>query len=392
MEEVEGRRSRLRTGLEVSALILFVVIGVVIIFPETFSTIINPPIEGLREAMYYTNIEGNTVQCQLCFRRCVIRNGQRGFCTNRKNIGGKLYTVIYGKPCALQIDPVEKEPLFHVYPKSRIFCIGTAGCNFRCSFCQNWHMAHKRLEEVEYAEFSPEELVDLAFEYNCTGFHFTYNEPTVFYEYMYDIAQIAEERGLVVAFHSNGAINEEPLRELLRFMDAVTIDLKSFRPEFYEYVTEQSTSGIFQPSSPPLDTVLSTLKTIKEEGVWLEVVNLVIPTLNDDMEVVKEMCTWIRENLGDDVPVHFLRFMPACKLTKLPYTPVQTLEAARRTAVAAGMKYVYIGNVPGHEGNSMFCPGCGECLIARYHFMVLSYNLEGDKCKFCGIEIPGLWG
>mgnify|MGYP001040349936 CR=1 FL=1 len=391
MEEVEGRRSRLRTGLEVTALILFVVIGVVIIFPEIFSAILKPSTEGLREAMYYTKIEGNAVQCQLCFRRCVIGEGQRGFCTNRRNVGGRLYTVIYGKPCALQIDPVEKEPLFHVYPRSSIFCIGTAGCNFRCSFCQNWHMAHKSLEEVEYAQYSPEELVDLAFEYNCTGFHFTYNEPTVFYEYMYDIAEIAKKKGLVVAFHSNGAINEEPLRELLRFMDAVTIDLKSFKPEYYEYVTEQSTSGPFQPSSPPLDTVLSTMKTIKEVGVWLEIVNLMIPTLNDDMEDVKEMCTWIRENLGDDVPLHFLRFMPACKLTKLPYTPVQTLEAARRTAMAAGMKYVYIGNVPGHEGNSMFCPSCGECLIARYHFLVLSYNLDGDKCKFCGYEIPGLW-
>ncbi len=391
MEEVEGRRSRLRTGLEVTALILFVVIGVVIIFPEIFSAILKPSTEGLREAMYYTKIEGNAVQCQLCFRRCVIGEGQRGFCTNRRNVGGRLYTVIYGKPCALQIDPVEKEPLFHVYPRSSIFCIGTAGCNFRCSFCQNWHMAHKSLEEVEYAQYSPEELVDLAFEYNCTGFHFTYNEPTVFYEYMFDIAEIAKKKGLVVAFHSNGAINEEPLRELLRFMDAVTIDLKSFKPEYYEYVTEQSTSGPFQPSSPPLDTVLSTMKTIKEVGVWLEIVNLMIPTLNDDMEDVKEMCTWIRENLGDDVPLHFLRFMPACKLTKLPYTPVQTLEAARRTAMAAGMKYVYIGNVPGHEGNSMFCPSCGECLIARYHFLVLSYNLDGDKCKFCGYEIPGLW-
>jgi len=391
VEEVEGRRSRLRTGLEVTALILFVVIGVVIIFPEIFSAILKPSTEGLREAMYYTKIEGNAVQCQLCFRRCVIGEGQRGFCTNRRNVGGRLYTVIYGKPCALQIDPVEKEPLFHVYPRSSIFCIGTAGCNFRCSFCQNWHMAHKSLEEVEYAQYSPEELVDLAFEYNCTGFHFTYNEPTVFYEYMYDIAEIAKKKGLVVAFHSNGAINEEPLRELLRFMDAVTIDLKSFKPEYYEYVTEQSTSGPFQPSSPPLDTVLSTMKTIKEVGVWLEIVNLMIPTLNDDMEDVKEMCTWIRENLGDDVPLHFLRFMPACKLTKLPYTPVQTLEAARRTAMAAGMKYVYIGNVPGHEGNSMFCPSCGECLIARYHFLVLSYNLDGDKCKFCGYEIPGLW-
>ncbi len=388
-ERVEDKR--LRLGLEVAALVIFVVVGLVIVFPDAFSALFQPSTKDLREAMYYTKLDGKAVQCQLCFRRCTIQNGQRGFCTNRKNIGGKLYTLIYGKPCALQIDPVEKEPLFHVFPGSRIFCIGTAGCNFRCSFCQNWHMAHKSLEEVNYLEFTPEEVVELAFQYNCTGFHFTYNEPTVFYEYMYDVARIASERGLTTAFHSNGAINPEPLRALLKQMDAVTIDLKSFDNSFYEYVTEQSVSGPYKPSSPPLETIRTTLKTIKDEGVWVEIVNLVIPTLNDDSEKIREMCVWIRDDLGDDVPLHFIRFMPACKLTKLPYTPVETLEDARRVAMDVGLRYVYIGNIPGHEANSLFCPECGEPLIVRYHFWVMNYNLEEGRCKYCGYEIPGLW-
>ena len=383
--------SRLRLSIEIVALLIFVIIGLVIISPGFFMTLFQPSTEGLREAAFYTKLEGKTVQCQLCFRRCIISQGQRGFCTNRRNIGGILYTLVYEKPCALQMDPVEKEPLFHVFPGSTIFCIGTAGCNFRCSFCHNWHMSHKRPEEVNYFIQSPEEVVQLALDLNCTGFHFTYNEPTVFYEYMYEVAKVAQERGLTTAFHSNGAMNPEPLRELLKYMDAVTIDLKAFTDEFYEYVTEQATSGPFEPSSPPLESVLGTLRIIKEEGVWLEIVNLIIPTLNDDTENIRRMCIWIKENLGEDVPLHFLRFVLAYKLTKLPMTPVETLEDAREIAMDVGLKYVYLGNVPGHEANSLFCPQCDQLLIERYGFSVLLNYLEDGKCKFCGYEIPGIW-
>jgi len=390
-ERDKGGRSRLRLGLEVAALVTFVLIGLVIISPGTFTALLQPSTKDLREAMYYSKLDGKTVQCQLCFRRCTIADGQRGFCTNRKNIGGTLYTLVYGKPCALQIDPIEKEPLFHVLPGSSIFCIGTAGCNFRCSFCHNWQMSHKKLEEVNYIKSSPEELVQKALDFNCTGFHFTFNEPTVFYEYMYDVAKVAQENGLTTALHSNGAMNPEPLKELLKHMDAVTIDLKSFTDEFYEYVTEQAVSGPFMPSSPPLESVLATLRIIREEGVWLEVVNLVIPTLNDDMEKIQEMCIWIRDNLGDDVPLHFLRFSPACKLTKLPLTPVETLEEAREIAMEVGLKYVYIGNVPGHDANSSYCPQCEQPLIVRIHFFVYENNLEDGVCPFCGYEIPGIW-
>jgi len=384
--------SRLRLGLEVAALVLFVVVGLVLIFPGSFSALLGTPTRGLRPAMFYEKLEGSTVQCQLCFRRCVIEDGQRGFCTNRKNVGGVLYTLVYGKPCALQIDPVEKEPLFHVLPGTSSFCIGTAGCNFRCSFCQNWQLAHMAIEEVTYYEYTPEAVVDLAIEWRCTGFHFTYNEPTVFYEYMYDVAKVARSRGLLVGVHTNGAINPEPLRALLQHVDAVTVDLKGFDDEYYEYVTEQSTSGPHVPSTPPLEAIKTTMLTVREEGVWLELVNLLIPTLNDDMEEVEEMCLWIAENLGEDTPLHFIRFQPAYQLTKLPMTPVETLERARSTAMAAGLKYVYIGNVPGHEGNSLYCPECGEILILRFHFMVLENKLEDGRCSYCGYEIPGIWG
>ncbi len=388
----KGNGRRLRLGLEISALIIFLALGVFIASPDIFMSRFRPSTAELREAMFYLKLDGKAVQCQLCFRGCTIQDGQRGFCTNRMNIGGTLYTLVYGRATAIQIDPVEKEPLYHVFPGSRIFCIGTPGCNFRCSFCQNWPLAHGKVEDFEEVEFSPEELVEAALGYNCSGIHFTYNEPTVFYEFMLEVAKKAKERGLTTAFHSNGAMSSEPLRHLLKWMDAVTVDLKSFSQSFYEYVTEQSTWGPYAPSSPPLEVVKRNLKIIKEEGVWLEIVNLVIPTLNDDMEMIREMCIWIRDSLGPDIPLHFNRFFPACKLTKLPPTPVETLERARRVAMDVGLRYVYIGNVPGHEANSTFCPGCGEPLILRFHFTVIENNLDDGRCKFCGYKIPGIWG
>jgi pyruvate formate lyase activating enzyme len=217
-------------------------------------------------------------------------------------------------------------------------------------------------------------------ELNCEAISFTYNEPTVFYEWVYDVAKLAQERGLKTYFHTNGAINPEPLRALLEHLDAVCVDLKAFTAEFYEVTS-------FSELSP----VLTTLKTIKEAGVWFEITNLVIPTLNDDMEKIREMCIWIRDNLGKGVPLHFSRFFPAYKLTRLPPTPIETLEKAREIALEVGLEYVTIGNVPGHEANSTFCPQCGETLIERVHFEVLANHIENGRCQFCGHPIPGVW-
>ncbi len=334
----------------------------------------------LREAMFYKVLAGDEVQCQMCFRKCIIPEGRRGACRNRENRKGKLYSVVYGRPSAVHIDPVEKEPQYHFLPGSEILCIGTAGCNFRCRHCHNWHLSQRSIEEMAYVyDLMPEKAVEQALKNKIPTMSFTYNEPTSFYEYVYDIAKLAKEKGLRIIWHSNGAINPAPLKELLKYTDGVTIDLKGFSQRAYDN------------SSAELEPVLRTLKIIKKEGKWLEIVNLVIPTINDDLEEIRKMCIWIKENLGVDVPLHFSRFFPAYRLTQLPPTPISTLEKAYEIARKVGLNYVSIGNVPGHKYNSTFCPKCGKKLIHRTHFMVLSNDIEDGKCRFCGQEIPGIW-
>ena len=333
-----------------------------------------------KEAMFYQRLDDNKVRCLLCFRRCIIQDGQRGFCRNRENRKGTLYSLVYAQPCAVHIDPIEKEPQLHMLPGSDILCLATVSCNSRCKQCHNWHISQKGPGEVETYYLPPEEVVAIALRRGIPTISFTYTEPTVFYEYMYDIARIAKSRGVRILWHSNGLINPEPLRELLKYTDAVTIDLKGFSEEVYR-----------KTYSTRLAPVLRTLKIIKEQGVWLEIVNLVIPTVNDDPEQIRQMCLWIKENLGDDVPLHFSRFFPAHKLTHLPPTPIETLEEAYRIAREVGLNYVTIGNVPGHKYNSTFCPKCGRRLIHRVHFQVLSNNVVKGRCKFCGYRIPGIW-
>ncbi|MDI6839361.1 MAG: AmmeMemoRadiSam system radical SAM enzyme [bacterium] len=335
----------------------------------------------VREAMFYKKLDDNKVWCQLCFRKCIINDGKRGFCRNRENRAGTLYNVVYAKPSAVHIDPIEKEPQLHMLPGSNILCFGTAGCNFRCRFCHNWHLSQRSVEEMEYCyDMPPEKAVESAIKYNTPTISFTYNEPTSFYEYVYDVAKLAKKKGLKILWHSNGAINPEPLKTLLKYTDAVTIDLKGFTNKFYS-----------EASSAELEPVLQTLKIIKEQGVWLEIVNLLIPTLNDNPKDIKQMCKWIKENLGPNVPLHFSRFSPAYKLTNLPPTPIETLEQAYKIAKEIGLNYVTIGNVPGHKYNSTFCPMCQKRLIHRIHFQVLSNHIKDGKCSFCGHYIPGIW-
>jgi len=334
----------------------------------------------LKEARFYQRLDNGQVQCLLCFRKCLIPEGERGFCRVRENRRGRLYSLVYGRPGGLQIDPIELEPMYHMLPGHRNLCVYTASCNFRCKHCHNWHITQRYPEEIKYVHYTPEEVVEIAIKQGCKSISHSINEPTVFYEYMYDIARLAKARGLKTLFHSNGAISPEPLREILRYMDGVTIDLKGFTDEFYQGT-----------SSAELQPVLRTLKIIKQEGVHLEIVNLIIPTLNDDLEKIEQMCLWIKENLGPDVPLHFTRFSPAYKLTDLPPTPVRTLERAREVALEVGLKYVYIGNLPGHEGNSTYCPRCHRRLIHRIHSVVLENNVEKGRCRFCQYKIPGIW-
>ena len=336
--------------------------------------------DQLVEAKYYRNLDGETVQCQLCFRNCTIPEGGRGFCLARENRGGKLYTLTYGKPVAMHIDPVEKEPLFHMEPGSDTLCIGTATCNLRCKNCINWHIAHKAPEEVEAVSMTPEEVVQTAIDRDVHTICFTYNEPTQQYEFVYDIAVLAKEKGLTVTMHSNGGMNPEPMKALLPYVNSVAIDLKAFDAGVYR----QLTAGEISP-------VLDTLKLIKAQGVWLEVICLIIPTLSDNLDDIDNMCSWIKDNLGGETPVHLSRFFPTCKLTGLSPTPLTTLEQAHDIARHAGLHYAYIGNVSGHDYAHTYCPKCNEILIERKGLLIQQNNIIDGKCQFCNHEIPGIW-
>lgn len=337
--------------------------------------------EGLIPARVWKKIDGLLLQCELCPRRCVIAPGQRGVCRARVNRDGSLYTLTYGYPIAMHLDPIEKKPFFHVSPGAQVFSLATAGCNMRCLFCQNWSISQADPAETRGQWLSPEAVVKEAADRHSEFIVFTYTEPTVFYEYMLDIAKIAHARGMKTAMHSCGYINPQPLKELLPYLDAVNIDLKGFRREFYQKM------GLAE-----LDPVLECLKTIKAAGVWLEITNLVIPGANDDPAEIREMCGWIKENLGADVPVHFTRFMPAFRLNSLPPTPVAKLEEAARLAKAAGLHFVYIGNVPGHPAESTYCPACGKRVVTRVGYNTTQISIRQGRCAFCNAPFAGRWG
>ena len=336
--------------------------------------------EQLKEAMFYNKLEGKKVACQLCPRYCIIAKGKRGFCRNRENRDGKLYSIVYGKPCSIGKEPIEKAPFYHLLPGSERITLATVGCNQRCKYCQNWEISQSALEDQRYYDALPEDIVAIAKKNKVKIICFTYTEPTVFYEYMYDIAKLARPEGIKTCVVSGGFINPQPLKELCKVVDAIKIDLKGFDEKFYEDICGSE-----------LQPVLEACKTVKETGTHLEIVNLVVPTLNDDTSKIRQMCVWIKENLGDDVPLHFTRFGPAYKLTNLPPTPISSLENAIKVAHEVGLKYVYIGNVPGHDANNTYCPKCKKLLIKRIGYSVTENNIKNGKCRFCGEKIPGIW-
>ncbi len=338
------------------------------------------PFIGKREALYYEKVDEHTVRCGLCPHRCLLMDGMRGVCRVRLCEGGKLYTLVYGNPCSYHIDPVEKKPIYHILPATTAFSIATAGCNLRCKFCQNWTISQRPPEETDNVRMSPQEVVDLAVKNGCSSIAYTYSEPIIFYEYMLDTAKLARKRGLKNIMVTAGYINEEPLRELCKYIDAANVDLKGFDKKYLRKVCGEE-----------LEPLLKALEIFKEEGVWLEITNLIVPTLNDDMQTIKKMCVWIRDNLGPETPLHFSRFSPMYKLKNLYLTPVSTLEKAKEVAESAGLKYVYIGNVPGHPAENTFCPDCQNVLIQRIGYSIKQNNIIGGKCKFCGRPIPGIW-
>ena len=288
--------------------------------------------------------------------------------------------MVYGTACAIHLDPIEKKPFFHVHPGSTSLSVATAGCNFHCKFCQNWEISQASPEDVYSYPMTPEVVVQRAMEMGALSIAYTYVEPTIFYEYMFDIAVLAKARGLLNVFHSNGFINPGPLINLCQVIDAAQIDLKGFTNGFYRELC----LGELEP-------VLETLKILRRKNVHLEITNLMIPTKNDDLTMVNEMCRWIKGELGSDVPLHFTRFYPLYKLRRLPPTPITTLEKARSEALKLGLEFVYIGNVPGHDGLNTVCPLCHRIVIERVGYMIRSLHLKDGKCAFCGHPLPGIW-
>jgi pyruvate formate lyase activating enzyme len=332
------------------------------------------------ECRFYKTLFDGQVQCRLCPRKCLIPEGRRGTCGVRENRGGKLYLVTYGKPCSIGVEPIEKAPFFHFLPGHRRLVLATVGCPLRCRFCQNWQISQAKFETVPYMELSPEQVVAAALKEKARSICFTFTEPVVFYEYMYDVAKLARQKGLKTSMVSSGYIETEPLIELLKVLDAVKIDLKGFTDRFYS-----------EMAAADLAPVLAAVKTVRDSGKWLEIVNLVIPGHNDDPKDLERMCRWIKDNAGADTPVHFTRFFPDYKLKSVPPTPVASLVRAYGIAKAAGLRYVYVGNVPGHPLENTVCPKCGKTVIERQGFQIVKDGLRKGACPFCGERLRGLW-
>jgi len=324
--------------------------------------------------------EGAACVCQLCARRCAIRPGESGRCRARRNVGGELRSLVYGRPVSVHVDPIEKKPFFHFLPGSTAYSLGTVGCPLSCKFCQNWQISQARPGDFDAGYMSPRAVVDAAVGRGSPVVAFTYNEPTVFAEYALDIAAVARPRGLRTVMVSCGFMNERPLADLCGALDAIKIDLKGFSEDFYRTV-----------SGAALAPVLRSIAQIRKAGVHLEIVNLVVPTLNDADASLARLADWTARELGPDVPVHFTRFHPDFQLRNLPPTPVATLERAREMAMARGLRYVYVGNVPGHAGNHTYCPRCRARVISRQDFFVLESAMKAGKCGVCGCAIAGVW-
>lgn len=332
-----------------------------------------------KEAIYYIATPKG-IKCKLCPQNCEIKEGELGDCRTRLVKDEKLYSIAYGNPCAVHIDPIEKKPLYHFLPSSLSYSIATAGCNLACLNCQNWTISQKSPYETRNYDLMPAKVVQEAKKYKSKSIAYTYSEPIVFYEYVYDTAKIARLEGIKNVFISAGYIHEQPLREICKYLDAANIDLKSLSNETYEML-----------NAGTLDPVLNTLKILKEEGVWLEITNLVVPSWTDKPDMIKKMCEWLAENGFKDTPLHFSRFHPDYKLTKLHPTPVETLVNARQIAMNSGLKYVYIGNVPGSEGQDTYCPSCNKVVIDRSGYKINSHQIKDGKCVYCDNKIAGVW-
>jgi pyruvate formate lyase activating enzyme len=339
----------------------------------------NPERPGVKLAAHWISLGDGRVRCDLCHRRCIIVPGAFGACGVRYNYNGQLYTVVYGILTAANADPIEKKPLMHFHPGASVFSISTAGCNFYCKFCLNWVLSQSRRDRVYGEPWEPEDVVEAAKRSGCHGISYTYNEPTVFYEFFYDTAKLAKKEGLFNTIVTNGYMTPEAIRELGGLVDAATVDFKGCgNVEFY-----RKYMGVPDPSP-----IFESIREMKRQGWWIEITNLVVPEVGDKREDVEKLAKWVVENLGPETPFHLLRFHPDYLLQDLPSTPVKTLEELADVALKCGLKHVYIGNVWGHELENTYCPRCGELVVERRGFFITKWHLkEGFTCPKCGYKL-----
>ena len=334
----------------------------------------------MQEAMFYEALPDNRVRCGLCRFRCLIADGARGHCGVRENQDGILYSLVYGKLCAEKADPIEKKPLFHFQPGSRSYSIATVGCNFRCRHCQNYDISQIEKEApIRGMARTPAEVVKKAVAHGCASIAYTYTEPTVFFEFAYDTARLAHEVGLKNIFVTNGYITPEALATIAPYLDAANIDLKGFSENFYRDIVQAR-----------LAEVLDSIIAYRKSGIWVELTTLIIPGLNDDEKELQELASFIVANLGVDTPWHVSQFYPTYKLTDLPRTPLATLRRAREIGRAAGLRYVYEGNVPGEGGENTWCSSCAALLVERYGFVIGTNRIRNGVCPDCGTAIAGI--
>ena len=320
------------------------------------------------------------IMCRICPNECVLKEGELSKCNNRKVHDSKLYTLAFGNPCTVNVDPVEKKPLYHFLPGSKAFSIATAGCNLVCLNCQNWTISQISPDKTRNFDLMPEKVVEECVKNNCSSIAYTYSEPVTFYEYVFETATLARNAGVKNIFKSNGYINTEPLKKLCSVIDAANIDLKAFTESSYLKLT----GGKLQP-------VLDSLKVLKDSGVWLEITNLIVPDWTDNLSDIGNMCKWLSDNGFKNIPLHFSRFYPMHKLEQLPPTPVEILNNAYNIATEEGLKYVYTGNAPGNEISDTKCPSCNSTVVARQGFRISANNISGGKCNKCGSKIEGVW-
>ncbi len=334
------------------------------------------------EAYLYEPLEGNKTRCNLCNHRCVIKEGKRGICEVRENRGGALESLVYGKLISQHVDPIEKKPLYHVLPGTLSYSIATVGCNFRCRFCQNADIAQLPADRngmIVGDSHTPQDVVAAAIRAGCRSISYTYTEPTVFFEFAYDTAKLAHEKGLLNVFVTNGYMTAEALDMIKPYLDAANVDLKAFNDDFYKELC-----------SAKRQHVMETLKLMKSLGVFVEVTTLLIPGLNDDEKELQQLASFVSDSVGPDTPWHISRFHPTYKLTDLPPTPAESIHRARQIGLDAGLRYVYCGNLPGDEGENTICYSCGEPLIHRWGYQISKNVVTDGKCPKCGVAIDGV--